>query len=94
MSKSLILKLGLLNYEKVVLVEVLNSRGIVLFGADIKLQLTKLLVTGFLERTELKDQLLVALRFVTKVSLQLGDATLLLILALSQVLDLPLVEIG
>lgn len=72
----------------------LNPDRIVLLGAYIKLQVAQLLITSLLQGTELKDELFVALRLVAKFRFEFPDTALLFIFALSQVVDLPFIEIG
>ena len=42
----------------------LYAKFSVFFGSDIKLQLSQLIITRFLERTEVKYELLIALAFL------------------------------
>ena len=83
LPESFILQLGLLHSEQVVLIEVLHPGDIILLGSNIKLKLSEMFVTSLLKGAELKDELLVALRLVTKVSFELDDATLLLVFTFS-----------
>ena len=57
----------------------------------IEFKLSKLLVSSFLQRAELKDKLLIALRLIAEFSLELAYSALLLVFALGQVLNLPLI---
>ena len=57
----------------------------------IEFKLSKLLVSSFLQRAELKDKLLIALGLIAEFSLELAYSALLLVFALGQVLNLPLI---
>lgn len=90
----LILEFGLLDKDHVVFIEVLDSCHSVLFSSNIELELSQFVISRLLEGTEFKYELLVVLALITKVRLELVDAALLLVLAFSQVFDLPLVDIS
>jgi len=92
--EGLILELRLFDNKQVILIKVLDADRVILLGPHVKLELSKLLITGFLEGAELENQLFVALRLVAEVMLKLRNASLLLILALDHELKLSLVLIG
>ena len=56
--------------------------------------MSELLITSFLKRAELKDELFIALRLVSEVGFKLDNTPFLLILPFGEVIDFTLVQVS
>ena len=72
----------------------LNTRHCILFRPHIELELAQLVITGFLEGTEVENELFIIFALLTEVGVKLRNAALLLIFALVQILYPPLIDIS
>lgn len=72
----------------------LHSRDLILLASHFELQLADLFITALLKRPELEKHIFVVFGLVSQVTLQFSYARILLILALSQIVDLPFVDVS